>query len=558
MGYVKHMYKNGNMYILDYQHVGLSVIVDNIKTFFENIYKFNSSYVSTYDKFVAGLQKIPVNSENIKHIVLFGNEGPRLPSLLIDPQQIEPDENVSNLFFNFSKFNNIYGSINKVEVLRTDKFVIRLGLSYIKLNVNAQAFLRSVYEKLDLDMKVYQLFTGVNRVTEQFTNIYYIPLPSSMYDDMKLMDPTVEDKVLKLYFDHIGKELPFVIYNYTPRLTLQSISDESEKYGNELIPYFKSSYQILAEGYVPSMMFLEVNYTVGSMLFPISTGSEESYLLVDSYMLFKILTELFPDDIRTLANYLSSLLLNLGIITQDELSSILTQFGSNGPMLLLQLFKTLLNLSYDDLEFLTELLTVDIDKLIWMYNNEYEVSKIIDSKLRNIGCTIESSISDLQFDELVMVYRRCSSLLDSDSKKMFLAYVFLRFLEQVTQLTGSKFTTLNLLTILSSKLIHFQENRNELLNFSSELQELVIPVSKSISLLQSCKGLKKMKNVVISGDVEIGQYYQVNVSQLFNLNTDGAANIIALGVSYEYDNTEKILKIYGPLRKGSVVTVIQL
>lgn len=559
MSLIKGHYRDRSVYALDYMHVGLSVMIDNIRNLFENLHPFKSVYVSTYDKFIAGLQKIPVENSNIKHIFLFGNEGPRVPSLLIDPQQIEQDDYVSTLFFNFQKFVNLYGNLNTIEVFKTNLFTIKIGLSYLKMQFDVQAFMQSIYSKLDLDMKVYQLFNGINRVSEMFKNNYFIPIPSSMYDEMKLIDPNVEKQVMKIYFDYIGRDLPFVIFSYTPKVLLSSISDNSEKFGSELIPYYKSSYTIQAEGYVPTMMILELNYSYDAIIYPLSSSKNYSYLLVDSHFLFGNLLDLFKSNQLDIINYLASILLSNNIFTQDQLNELLSTYGQDNPLLLLMLFKSSLNLSYDDIQFLTEHMTKDIDKFIWLYDNQETVEQSLERYLKSIDNSFNLKLSDLDFDTLVMLFRKYESQMTADMRQLFLAYIFLRFLQKINNLTGKNYPLLYLITELSNNLRKQLDARDNILTTDENLVKLVIPVSTNLLNLTSCKSGEEFKNVVIDKDVDVGMVYEINVLRLFGLdqNNNKPVRIAVMNVSYDYDDTTKILKLYGPLKKGSIVTIIR-
>ena len=337
-------------YFFDYTHFGIATLVESVRKYItEHVYPlFKAHYISTYHKFVAALQgKTPLSSPTgtilDKEAATLATETVLKPCINFDPTALEPDEMVSPLYWNYAGMNSLFETVlNSKEVIKVgDELLIYPQLMYIKINIDCIAVFNSYYEKLDFDIMLLQRFRGLNKLSTLYTVESFIPLPDQLLMDFPHID---WDTVLKPYHGsgqssklkygltrivkHTGEVKPHLVFTTTPKLTLTTISDASEKYGQDRLPFFKTSFNIVVEDYVLTSLVVLPFRKTDSAISGFTGPKEDLMLLAFVLNLFKALFKrLFGLDLNE--EQLTTFLLELLQVSSLGSTSSLVEFIMN-------------------------------------------------------------------------------------------------------------------------------------------------------------------------------------------------------------------------------------
>ena len=244
---------------------------------------------------------------------------------------------VSPLYWNYAGMNSLFETVlNSKEAIKVgDELLIYPQLMYIRINLDCIAVFNSYYEKLDFDIMLLQRFRGLNRLGTLYTVESFIPLPDQLLMDFPQID---WDTVLKPYYGsdlssklkygltrivkHTGEVKPHLVFTTTPKLTLTSMSDASEKYGQDRLPFFKTSFNIVVEDYILTSLVVLPFRKTDTAISGFTGPKEDLMLLAFVLNLFKALfKKLFGLDLNEeqLTTFLLELLQVSGLGSIDSL-----------------------------------------------------------------------------------------------------------------------------------------------------------------------------------------------------------------------------------------------
>jgi hypothetical protein len=216
-----------DLYMHDFVHVSLANIINSLPLYIDlKVFDFQEWTLSTYDKAVQRYEQ-----ENVK--------SPHLPYLVCDQTlSLEVDE-TSQMHW---KFPGVFGAGNVSSlyqpIIKTEDIVITPLFLTINLNIDLIAWFESVYQKLDYEMAMLLRFGGFNRWTIPYAITYDVPYPNALQDDTYI--DLSQYGISKAMYKTLGKEM-YVLPIYTkPLFRLNTISDNSEKYGSDNVAQWRS------------------------------------------------------------------------------------------------------------------------------------------------------------------------------------------------------------------------------------------------------------------------------------------------------------------------------
>jgi len=214
--------------------------------------------VSTYDKAVERLKILQEEDPNV----------PPLPAITLDPQQPTiPDATVLWRFSQLSS--NPVVTRTHEPIIETDDFRITPIFQPVRVEMETIFFLSSIYEYLDLSVRIFDFFGGVNRWVRPRIVSSYIIVPSTLYGET-YEDPytgtsytidltSVSDPQLikSLAGDYVCFETLL-----TPRFQLTGVSDGSTKYGADTVADWRATFSMVMELYLPTWFIFETDVKI--------------------------------------------------------------------------------------------------------------------------------------------------------------------------------------------------------------------------------------------------------------------------------------------------------
>jgi len=291
---------------------------DMLDWFSTTIYpRFEYRVIGTYDKAVEYIQKqCQYNRET---------DMPMLPALILNPNgDFEPaDANAGGA--QYWRYPNLSPTLAKRlfrPIYRDTHVTMNASFIRIKGEIELIMLLNSFYEYCDVRMLFINMFGGMNRIIYPIFFSSFIILPDSFLAYQYKNDYTGTQYQLDwetagaydLLVRSTARDEVVVPLNIKPQISLQSLSDTSNRYGgSDNIAEWKLGATVNYEIEIPNYMVLETDYLAEKIDFEVRYGSS-----------FSEYNDYRPPDNRMLSNFSWDWGLNFDTNTPDKLDIMYT------------------------------------------------------------------------------------------------------------------------------------------------------------------------------------------------------------------------------------------
>lgn len=256
-------------------HNILGTFFKNTLNYFIHIYpRFKYKVIGTYDKTIEYLDKLRTEGREI--------DKPNLPAIILNPsgEFNISDRGGGRQLWRFPNLASGLG-VRLYDPIYKDKNVtITPVFARLKGEIEVIVLPSSFYEYIDLRFYFLQLFGGIERPIYPFTFTAGIILPENFYAYHYYNDVTKINYILD-WKNYSSQELikslnkNFYIFpcKITPWITLNGISDGSERYGGtEKLAEWKLSLSLEYEIEIPSFLILASNLMLEKIVFNFYVG----------------------------------------------------------------------------------------------------------------------------------------------------------------------------------------------------------------------------------------------------------------------------------------------